>query len=59
MASGFKNAEIAQKLFISEKTVKTHINKIFKKIKVTNRLQGGLVGLQKSQSNIGLKFYIP
>ena len=42
LASGFKNAEIAQKLFISEKTVKTHINKIFKKIKVTNRLQAAL-----------------
>ena len=42
LASGFKNAEIAQKLFISEKTVKTHINKIFKKIGVTNRLQAAL-----------------
>ena len=42
LASGFKNAEIAQKLFISEKTVKTHIHKIFKKIKVSNRLQAAL-----------------
>ena len=42
IASGFKNAEIAEKLFISEKTVKTHINRIFNKIKVKNRLQAAL-----------------
>lgn len=42
LTSGFKNAEIAQRLFISEKTVKTHINRIFKKIKVSNRLQAAL-----------------
>lgn len=42
LTSGFKNAEIAEKLFISEKTVKTHINRIFKKIKVSNRLQAAL-----------------
>ena len=36
---GFKNKEIAEKLFISEKTVKTHINKIFKKFKVKSRAQ--------------------
>lgn len=42
LTSGYKNAEIAQRLFISEKTVKTHINRIFKKIKVSNRLQAAL-----------------
>jgi len=42
LTSGFKNMEIAQRLFISEKTVKTHINRIFKKIEVSNRLQAAL-----------------
>lgn len=37
MALGLKNKEIAEKLFISEKTVKTHVNRIFKKLKVTTR----------------------
>jgi len=37
MALGLKNREIADRLFISEKTVKTHINRIFKKLGVNNR----------------------
>jgi two-component system, NarL family, response regulator DegU len=34
---GFKNKEIAKKLFISEKTVKHYITKIFKKLKINKR----------------------
>ncbi len=37
MALGLKNKEIAQKLFISEKTVKTHINRLFHKLGVDTR----------------------
>ncbi len=42
VAVGAKNEEIAERLFISPNTVKTHIYNIFKKINVTNRLQAGL-----------------
>jgi DNA-binding NarL/FixJ family response regulator len=42
MAVGATNHEIADKLCISLNTVKTHIYKIFKEIKVPNRVQASL-----------------
>lgn len=39
IASGLSNVEISDKLFISEKTVKAHINHIFKKLDVKSRTQ--------------------
>jgi len=42
VATGAKNEEIAERLFISPNTVKTHIYNIFKKINVPNRLQAAL-----------------
>lgn len=42
VALGAKNEEIADRLFISLNTVKTHIYNIFKKINVPNRLQAAL-----------------
>jgi two-component system response regulator DegU len=46
MALGLKNKAIAEKLFISEKTVKTHVNRIFKKLGVTNRTRAILAALE-------------
>jgi len=39
LCQGFRNKEIAQKLDISEQTVKSHCNKAYKKFGVTDRLQ--------------------
>ena len=42
VAAGRRNPEIAAKLYLSEKTVKTHINHIFAKLGVTDRVQAVL-----------------
>lgn len=42
VGGGAQNDEIAEKLFISPHTVKTHLYHIFKKITVPNRLQAAL-----------------
>ena len=39
LGSGASNTEIADKLFVSEHTVKSHLYNIFRKIKVHNRIQ--------------------
>ncbi len=39
IATGLTNTDIADKLFISLNTVKTHVGNIFKKIGVSNRVQ--------------------
>jgi len=39
ICNGYRNKEIAQKLDISEQTVKSHCNRIFKKVGVSDRLQ--------------------
>lgn len=46
VAKGASNQEIAEKLFVRDVTVKTHMNAIFKKLKVTNRTQAVLLALQ-------------
>lgn len=47
LASGGTNKDIAQALFISEKTVKTHLTSIFRKLNVTRRLQAVLYAVQQ------------
>lgn len=39
ICQGYRNKEIAQKLNISEQTVKSHCNRIYKKLGVSDRLQ--------------------
>jgi LuxR family maltose regulon positive regulatory protein len=39
LVEGKTNREIAQRLFISENTVKTHVKNIYGKLGVSNRVQ--------------------
>ena len=47
LTAGCTNKEIGDKLFISEKTVKTHVNSIFRKLHVTRRLQAVLYAIHQ------------
>jgi len=47
LVKGFTNKEIADKLFVSEKTVKNHLNSIFRKISVSGRLKAILYALKR------------
>lgn len=51
VAKGANNQVIADKLFVKEVTVKTHLNSIFKKLKVTNRTQAVLLAMQMNLIN--------
>lgn len=42
LADGLSNANIGARLFISERTVKAHVGKIFRKLGLTNRIEAAL-----------------
>lgn len=46
MARGLANHEIAQKLFVSEATIKTHVAHILDKLQVDNRVQAVVVAYE-------------
>lgn len=46
LAAGMKNSEIADKLCLSEKTVKTHVGSILKKLHVNDRTEAALLAQQ-------------
>ena len=46
VAKGNSNSQIADKLFVREVTVKTHLNSIYRKLNVENRVQAVLLSQQ-------------
>lgn len=48
LGEGLYNKEIAERLFISEKTVKNHVSSIFKKIAVTDRTQAVVYAIKNN-----------
>jgi len=50
LAKGSTNKEIAKDLFISEQTVKSHLNRIFRKLEVSRRLEAILYAIKKGLS---------
>jgi DNA-binding NarL/FixJ family response regulator len=49
---GIRNKEIGRRLRISEKTVKSHLNNIFRKLRVDNRFAVGLYSLDRDRTRV-------
>ena len=52
IAKGFSNQDIAQALFVSEKTVKNHLTNIFRKLNVNDRTQALIYVLKHNIVNL-------
>lgn len=48
IAEGLNNKDIAERLFISEKTVKNHVSNIFRKINVSDRTQAAIYAFKNN-----------
>jgi len=52
LAKGLSNDEIAEKLFVSEVTVRTHISHLLAKLHLANRVQATLYALREGLSSL-------
>ena len=52
VAEGLTNEEIGKRIFISEKTVKTHLTNIFDKLKVNNRFKAALLIMNRPAETV-------
>jgi DNA-binding NarL/FixJ family response regulator len=50
VAQGYKNREIASMLFLSEQTIKSHLVRIYKKMRISNRSQLVSLTIKKKSS---------
>lgn len=53
VAQGFKNKEMAERMFISEQTVKNHLHNIFDKVGVSDRLELALYAIHNGLHEVG------
>jgi DNA-binding NarL/FixJ family response regulator len=53
VAQGFKNKELAEKLLISEQTVKNHLYNIFNKLGVADRLELAIFAVRNDLDTMG------
>ena len=53
MARGLGNQEIAEKLFVSEATIKTHVAHILDKLRVDNRVQAVIAAYESGMVTLG------
>ena len=52
VAQGFRNKEIASRMFISEQTVKNHLHNVFEKVGVSDRLELALYAIDRKLTGI-------
>jgi len=52
VAQGFTNQEVADRLFVSERTVRTHVSNILSKLHLANRTQAALYALRKGFASL-------
>jgi NarL family two-component system response regulator LiaR len=53
VAKGLGNKEIAERLVISEATVRSHVSNILGKLHLANRVQATLYALQEGLTSLG------
>jgi NarL family two-component system response regulator LiaR len=52
VAQGLTNDEIAEKLVVSERTVRTHVSNILAKLQLANRTQAALYALKEGLASL-------
>jgi DNA-binding NarL/FixJ family response regulator len=52
VAQGFRNKEIASRMFISEQTVKNHLHNVFEKVGVSDRLDLALYAIDRKLTGV-------